>query len=187
VSLDWEGWIQNGTIPFDAATSGALDASEVYVQLRTADRPTGALRAQLLRFDTLVQAPLAPSSGGLKAQGAGVFFVDTRSSTLQFWVYYTAPLDFVEVGATLNSVSNGTDVFPLPVGTVGFRRTGPYDRYNDPPLTYVLSASKQGVFRYAGTTYGSDVAAHISQGQFAVNIASNDARGGALTGVVKQI
>jgi hypothetical protein len=179
VSLEWEAWKLNGTLTFDAATAGALSASESYVQLRTADRPHGALRAQLSRFDTIAKTKLV-AAAPLSAEGAGVFFLDSQTHTAQFWVYYTAPLDYIEVGATINA-AGGDERFPLPVGTVGLRRVGPYDRTKTPPASYVCALSKQGVWRF-----GADAAPRLTNGSFVVVVASNDQRDGALLGTINE-
>jgi hypothetical protein len=186
VSLEWEAWKINGTLEFSAATAGALAESEIYAQIRTTDRPHGALRAQLIRFDSILTSKLQPASSNLDAQGAAVFFLDKQQSTLQYWVYYTTPLDYVERGATINDVATNNEVFPLALGTVGIRRVGPYDRTKNPPAQYVCALSKMGVFRFGGVTYGDAVAPRLAGGRFAINIASNDLRDGALLGVIAE-
>merc|ERR1712232_341892 len=120
---------------------------------------------------------------GADTQGAGLFLLDEASNTLQFWVYYTAPLDYIERGATINVGADDRSVHPLSVGTVGLRRIGEYRSGDAQPMTVVCALSKFGVWRIDESVYGADIAARLRSGEFAIDIASFDnarALGGAI-------
>ena len=121
-----------GTVEPNSAAASPQDGGHGSEQIQSnfEDRVDGALRAQLIRFDTALSVPLRASNG--TAEGAGLFLLDKRDGTLQFWVHYTAPLDYIERGATLRG-ANGNAVHPLPLGTVYLRRIGFYDRYEVGP------------------------------------------------------